>query len=40
MWTGWPTFPDGVRQGVLIGGASDLERLLASGELKRFLGEP
>jgi monothiol glutaredoxin len=35
MWTGWPTFPMiGVR-GVLIGGADDLEKLLASGELKK-----
>ena len=40
MWTGWPTFPMVFAKGVLIGGASDLERLLASGELKRFLGEP
>ena len=39
MWTGWPTFPMVFAKGVLIGGASDLERLLASGELKRFLGE-
>ena len=40
MWTGWPTFPMVFAKGVLIGGAGDLERLLASGELKRFLGEP
>jgi glutaredoxin-related protein len=35
MWTGWPTFPMVFVKGVLIGGASDLERLLASGELRR-----
>jgi glutaredoxin-related protein len=35
LWTGWPTFPMVFVKGVLIGGADDLERLLASGELKR-----
>ena len=35
MWTGWPTFPMVFVNGVLIGGASDLERLIASGELPR-----
>ncbi len=34
MWTGWPTFPMVFVKGVLIGGARDLERLLARGELK------
>lgn len=33
LWTGWPTFPMIFVKGVLIGGASDLEKLLASGEL-------
>lgn len=33
MWTGWPTFPMVFVKGVLVGGASDLEKLLASGEL-------
>ena len=33
MWTGWPTFPMVFVKGVLVGGASDLGRLLASGEL-------
>lgn len=37
MWTGWPTFPMIFVKGVLIGGANDLQRLLASGELKRML---
>ncbi len=40
MWAGWPTFPMVFAKGVLIGGASDLEQLLSSGELNRFLGEP
>ncbi len=34
MWTGWPTFPMVFVDGVLIGGASDTEALIASGELK------
>lgn len=38
MWTGWPTFPMVFVKGQLIGGASDLDRLIASGELKRLLG--
>ena len=37
MWTGWPTFPMVFVKGVLIGGASDLERLIQSGELKLML---
>jgi monothiol glutaredoxin len=38
MWTGWPTFPMIFVKGVLIGGKTDLERLLDSGELARMLG--
>ncbi len=34
MWSGWPTFPMVFVKGVLVGGASDLERLIASGSLK------
>jgi monothiol glutaredoxin len=37
MWTGWPTLPMVFVKGVLIGGADDLEALIASGELKRLL---
>ncbi|MBZ0233010.1 MAG: glutaredoxin [Deltaproteobacteria bacterium] len=37
MWTGWPTFPMVFVKGVLIGGASDLEKLLESGELQKLL---
>src|SRR5882762_6457675 len=33
MWTGWPTFPMVFVKGVLVGGAEDLARLIASGEL-------
>jgi monothiol glutaredoxin len=37
MWTGWPTFPMVFVKGVLVGGADDLARLIASGELQRLL---
>jgi len=37
MWTGWPTFPMVFVKGVLIGGADDLSRLLASGDVQRML---
>ena len=40
MWTGWPTFPMVFVKGVLVGGASDLEKLIESGELKRMLSAP
>jgi glutaredoxin-related protein len=35
MWTGWQTFPMVFVKGALIGGADDLEKLIASGELKK-----
>ncbi len=38
MWTGWPTFPMVFVKGVLVGGASDLQKLIDSDELKRLLG--
>ena len=38
MWAGWPTFPMVFVKGTLIGGASDLEKLIESGELKRLVG--
>jgi monothiol glutaredoxin len=38
MWTGWPTFPMVFVKGVLIGGADDLDALIANGEIKRLLG--
>ena len=39
MWTGWPTFPMVFVKGVLVGGASDLQKLIETGELKRMLAE-
>ena len=37
MWTGWTTLPMVFVRGTLVGGASDLERLVQSGELQRML---
>ncbi len=37
MWAGWPTFPMIFLKGRLIGGASDLRRLVRSGEFQRLL---
>ena len=37
LWTGWPTFPMVFVNGTLLGGANDVEKLLANGELKKML---
>lgn len=37
MWAGWPTFPMVFVRGMLVGGASDLDKLIASGELQTLL---
>lgn len=37
MWSGWPTLPMVFVRGVLVGGADDVKKLIASGELKRLL---
>ena len=37
MWTGWPTFPMVFVKGTLVGGATDVQALIASGELKALL---
>ena len=37
MWTGWPTFPMVFVKGTLVGGADDVAKLIASGELQRLL---
>lgn len=39
MWTGWPTFPMVFVKGTLVGGASELKRLIGSGELSRMLAD-
>lgn len=38
MWCGWPTLPMVFVKGTLVGGAQDLEALVASGELRRMMG--
>lgn len=40
MWTGWPTFPMVFVKGMLVGGATELNALVASGELQRLLAAP
>lgn len=37
MWTGWSTLPMIFVRGTLIGGANDLQKLIASGEFARLL---
>ena len=37
MWTGWPTFPMVFVKGVFVGGAADVSRLIANGEIKAML---
>ena len=39
MWTGWPTFPLVFVKGTLVGGAEELQKLIASGELRRLLAD-
>ena len=38
LWSGWPTLPMIFVKGQLVGGATDLQRLIDSGDLKRLLG--
>jgi glutaredoxin-related protein len=37
MWTGWPTFPMVFVKGTFVGGASDVQALIASGDMQRLL---
>jgi glutaredoxin-related protein len=37
MWTGWPTLPMIFVKGTLVGGYTDLQKLIDSGELKALL---
>lgn len=39
MWTGWPTFPMVFVNGILVGGASELKRLISSGEFSRMIAD-
>lgn len=38
LWSGWPTFPQVFVRGTLIGGFSDVERMLADGSLQAMQG--
>lgn len=40
LWSGWTTFPLVFINGVLIGGASELQALVASGEFARLVAAP
>ncbi|MES2118880.1 MAG: glutaredoxin [Pseudomonadota bacterium] len=40
MWTGWPTMPMVFVRGVLVGGAQELQQLVAQGQFAALLGEP
>ena len=37
LWSGYPTFPQVFVRGTLIGGFTDVQRMLADGSLKRAL---
>jgi glutaredoxin-related protein len=37
MWSGWSTFPMVFVKGVLVGGASELQQLIDSGEFARMI---
>ena len=37
MWTGWPTFPMVFVKGTLVGGASELKRLIGGGEFSKMI---
>ena len=39
MWTGWPTFPMVFVNGILVGGATELRRLIDSGEFSRMIAD-
>ncbi len=39
MWSGWSTFPMAFVNGQLVGGCSEVSKLLKSGELKKLLAD-
>ncbi|MEO6920647.1 MAG: glutaredoxin [Collimonas sp.] len=39
MWTGWSTLPMIFVKGTLVGGATDLQRLIDSGEFSRMIAD-
>ena len=38
LWTGWPTLPMVFVRGTLVGGTTDLVKLIQTGELAKMLG--
>jgi monothiol glutaredoxin len=40
MWVKWPTFPHVFVNGTFVGGASDLKKLIASGEFDQLIAAP
>jgi monothiol glutaredoxin len=40
LWSGWSTFPQIFVRGTLIGGYTDLQRLIDSGEFAQLLAAP
>ncbi|MFT5930783.1 MAG: monothiol glutaredoxin, partial [Oceanospirillaceae bacterium] len=36
MWSGWPTYPQVFVNGTLVGGASDLQKLIRANELNNL----
>lgn len=39
LWSGWPTFPQIYLKGQLVGGADQLDKVLADGSLKQRLAQ-
>ncbi|HEY8380316.1 MAG TPA: glutaredoxin domain-containing protein [Nannocystis sp.] len=39
LWSGWPTFPQVFVRGTLVGGFTDVQRMLADGSLKAMLAQ-
>ena len=40
MWTGWPTLPMVFVKGMLVGGSTDLQKLVDAGQLQPLLAAP
>lgn len=36
LWSGWPTFPQVFVRGTLVGGFTDVERMIADGSLQKL----
>lgn len=40
LWSGWPTFPQVFVNGMLVGGYTDLQKLVDDGEFAQLLEQP